>query len=1060
MTIQEKFQHLLRELFQFDSTDLDFGIYRIMNYKRDAIEKFIVEDLPKAISDDLEQGLLAEQDRAAAELEEIAQRVEDNFGEGAIEANGELVSFHNTPLGAAYLNARAKAAGARRREAVEIDIFNHLYAFFSRYYEDGDFISKRRYAKHQQYAIPYNGEEVHLHWANRDQYYVKTGEHFRDYDWKAPNGIAVRFRIRAADVEQNNVKGDKRFFLPLVDETHWDHSTRAIAIPFEYRPLTEGEKRDYGTKNQQENIIAAAVDAIPKRLGKATDALAALTGERRRDGDGEPVSHLAHHLRQYTRRSTSDFFIHKDLKGFLARELDFYLKNEVLNLDEMTAIGENMVGGWFQMMRVIKVVGGQIIDFLNQIECFQKMLWEKRKFITETHYCIAVGVIDEKFYPAIAACEPQWAKWKALFHIDEDAINLFNSGKDTQGKRIAFMQAHPTLMLDTRHFDADFTDRLLASFDDLDGMTDGLLIHSENYQALNLLQEKYAEQVKGIYIDPPYNTNMAPILYKNGYKHSSWMSVVEQGLLVARDYMADNGVLSVAIDDEEAYNLKALVDNALGSERYAGTVIVQSNPGGRDINTHLAISHDYCLFYANPEQKEMLLPRKDAKNTQTFNEGSFRRTGGLSSPKERENSEFAFYYTPADMKILGVGGKRVSSYPAVYEPSVIHCCDAKSDSASIDEPTDFFARHPDVVTLLPQFNNGDRGVWRWSDREKILAAIGQGDIFLKKSKGGKVSVTLRSPIRSTYKPKTVWSDSKYSATTYGTILLQDILGAKGLFSYPKSVHTVQDSIESAIYGFSNATVLDYFAGSGTTGHAVINLNREDGGRRKFILVEMGEYFDTVLLPRIEKITFAPEWKDGKPKRMATPDEAERSPRIVKSMRVESYEDALNNIAFDDAATQLKLEDRFDDYLIKYMLQWETKDSETLLNVVKIASPFTYRLRVHTNGETQERTADIPETFNYLLGLNVRTRRVYEDEGRRYVVYRGETRDAPGREVAVIWRKTEGWERSDFDRDRRFVAEQGLIDDVAVVYVNGDSCIPGAITVEPMFKARMFAEVGR
>ena len=86
------------------------------------------------------------------------------------------VSFHNTPLGAAYLNARAKAAGARRREAVEIDIFNHLYAFFSRYYEDGDFISKRRYAKHQQYAIPYNGEEVHLHWANRDQYYVKTGE--------------------------------------------------------------------------------------------------------------------------------------------------------------------------------------------------------------------------------------------------------------------------------------------------------------------------------------------------------------------------------------------------------------------------------------------------------------------------------------------------------------------------------------------------------------------------------------------------------------------------------------------------------------------------------------------------------------------------------------------------------------------------------------------------------------------------------------------------------------------------------------------------------------------
>jgi len=90
-------------------------------------------------------------------------------------------------------------------------------------------------------------------------------------------------------------------------------------------------------------------------------------------------------------------------------------------------------------------------------------------------------------------------------------------------------------------------------------------------------------------------------------------------------------------------------------------------------------------------------------------------------------------------------------------------------------------------------------------------------------------------------------------------------------------------------------MLDYFAGSGTTTHAVINLNREDGVRRKFILVEMGEYFDTVLLPRIKKVTFSPEWKDGKPKRMATAEEAERSPRIVKYLRLESYEDALNNL---------------------------------------------------------------------------------------------------------------------------------------------------------------------
>ncbi len=257
---------------------------------------------------------------------------------------------------------------------------------------------------------------------------------------------------------------------------------------------------------------------------------------------------------------------------------------------------------------------------------------------------------------------------------------------------------------------------------------------------------------------------------------------------------------------------------------------------------------------------------------------------------------------------------------------------------------------------------------------------------------------------------------------------------------------------------ARSIVLDYFAGSGTTGHAVINLNREDGGQRKFILVEMGEYFDTVLLPRIKKVTFSPEWKSGRPKRDATTEEAERSPRIVKYMRLESYEDALDGIGFDEEAGQLRLEESIDGYLLKYMLKWETKNSETLLNATKLTSPFDYRLRAHASGETRERTADVAETFAYLLGLNVRRRQVHYDDERRYVVYRGETREAPGREVAVVWRTTGGWTQDDFARDRQFVDGLKSVKDADVVYVNGDSVIPGAKPVEPIFKARMFAGV--
>ena len=150
------------------------------------------------------------------------------------------------------------------------------------------------------------------------------------------------------------------------------------------------------------------------------------------------------------------------------------------------------------------------------------------------------------------------------------------------------------------------------------------------------------------------------------------------------------------------------------------------------------------------------------------------------------------------------------------------------------------------------------------------------------------------------------------------------------------------------------------------------------------------------MPRVKKVTYTPEWKDGKPQRQATAEEAERSPRIVKYLRLESYEDALDSIEFDQPTDQLHLPEPSEEYLLRYMLSWETKDSDTLLNPARLASPFSYRLGVHVNGEKQERWVDLAETFNYLLGLKVQTRKALDDNGRRYLLFRGETRAAPGR----------------------------------------------------------------
>jgi len=241
---QEKFQGLLRELFQFDCADLDFGIYRIMNYKRDVIEQFIAQGLPKAVSDELEKGILADQAQAARELKDVTEQIKEALGMEALDPKGNLAeAFHNTPLGRKYQGLRIRVGIWRDREALEAAIFNHLYAFFSRYYQDGDFISKRRYTRRQRYAIPYNGEEVYLYWANHDQYYVKTCEHFQDYTFKARPAIFLMTMIISSFMpkmlnigNRNSCRAQRKWRpgTPMWTTTRGVHGSRGIsrlAIP-------------------------------------------------------------------------------------------------------------------------------------------------------------------------------------------------------------------------------------------------------------------------------------------------------------------------------------------------------------------------------------------------------------------------------------------------------------------------------------------------------------------------------------------------------------------------------------------------------------------------------------------------------------------------------------------------------------------------------------------------------------------------------------------------------------------------------------------------------------
>lgn len=1056
-THREKFQTLLRKLFQFDCAELDFGIYRIMNHKRQAVEDFIQNDLLAAVAGELRQGALAQEAGLFQALEEKKLAVIDTLGEDALDAEGCLdPQWHKSKLGKEYLDLQQRASQAKGKPEVEAEIFNHLYTFFSRYYDSGDFMSLRRYSRREKYAIPYNGEEVHLHWANNDQYYIKTGENFTDYAYRH-GAWTVRFALRNAEVEQNNVKGAKRFFLPQTDQLAVDEKEKSLTLPMHYRPLNEAEQALYAKKKKGgedseddeeptadtggkakgktgiEGILADAVASLDKLTAKAPEgARSALSAEKRRAADGRPVPLIEHYLRFYTAKHSSDFFIHKDLGGFLARELDFYIKNDVLNVDELSEAGPARAEAWFQIMRCLKGVGIRIITFLAQIENFQKRLFEKKKFVTEANWCATLDRIPQSLYPKVLKNKQQLQEWRELFHIHEIEGDLASPGY-SEPLTAEFLKSQPFLVLDTRFFEQEFKDALLASkeflgkAETIEEATDGLLVNSDNLQALNLLSGRFQNAIKCCYIDPPYNTGTDGFPYKDAYQHSSWLAMMKSRMEYGYRFLKSGGALFSSIDDNEYVHLEQLQASVFGGKPEA--TIVRVNPSTKSWSQFLSTTHDYCILNIKDAERVASDPKWQIKKPY-IDEFKKRTKAFLKTKLSDEDKRLNL------REMVKIPMFKAFDHYTEFDEKGVYAAGNPNRTLQSEGAKTF----PNVVLLHPitkkkcQISDN----WRFDQKktDELASRNPSGFHFGSDHKTTPRIKTYVDDYENMTPQSVVFDDTQVDTKT--------ILPGMGLvFDFPKPLSFVRRILEMAAP--PGSWCLDFFGGSGTTGHAVIALNREDNGGRKYLLIEMGKHFDTLIKPRLRKLTYSKDWKDGKPVSRAG------SSHAFKYLRLESYEDALDNISFTDPqAPQSML--TFDDYTLGYMLDFETKDSATFLNVAALDAPFDYQLKLH--GQDKPQPVDLPETFNYLLGLHVASRRVLHHRKVRYLVFTGLVE---GRSTAIFWRTTRGWKKADWEAEREWVETEKLTAAAEDVWVNTDSFIAGARSLDPVFKKRMFNE---
>lgn len=879
----------LKEIFQIDHNDLDFGIYRILNSRREQIERYLTHTLPQVANEKLKEN-----------------------------------------------------------SDVQNAVYRHLLTFFGRYYEDGDFISQRRY-KGDTYAIPYNGEEVLLHWANKDQYYTKSGENFANYRFKLSDGREVFFKLNQADTAKDNQKDNeaKRFFTlanPQIDDNEIDDNKNAIlpisqsddgqvlTILFDYKAFPKS------AKPTQDKILADDLATIFANEIVATNWQ--LLTENNPTQKNKERTLLEKHLSDYTAKNTADYFIHKDLGGFLKRELDFYIKNEVMNLDDIdNAQTADNIAQNLRLIQTLRAIAFDIIAFLAQLENFQKRLWEKKKFVAECHYLITLDNIPSQFYDEIFANQKQLDEWQHLYDLTK-----------------APPPANPHLVVNTALFSPAFQAKLLATFTDLDNEINGTIIHSDNFQALNLLQAKYQGQVKCIYIDPPYNTEedreKGDFLYKDSFEQSTWLAMFENRLHLSRNLLNRNGLLACHMDEHEHLSLEYVIKQMFGSGDMGKLIWDKRNPKGDAKG--LSAQHEYVHFATNnpnhlDDETAFVRNKANAELMLDKVEKLIKKYGITEKTRE----EYKEWIRENRDKLSG--GEK--AYNQIDDNGDIFQSVSMGWPNKKPAPDDYFIPLIHPITgkpcLVPARGWRNPPTTMQKLLEKNLILFGQDETTIPRRKY-LLKENLTENVSSLY----------YMGSS------DDELFKNMGFSFdnPKPIQASKYFL-SIIARPQNSLILDYFAGSGTTAHAVINLNREDGGNRKFILVEQGEYFDTVLKPRIAKVIFAKEYKDGKP--VADKDgQFGGISQIVKVLKLESYEDTLNNLVLKPKDLANLGEQTQNDYVLNYMLDIESRES--LLNVADFAKPFDYQLNITTDsaGAFVRQKIDLVETFNYLIGATV------------------------------------------------------------------------------------------
>jgi len=379
----------------------------------------------------------------------------------------------------------------------------------------------------------------------------------------------------------------------------------------------------------------------------------------------------------------------------------------------------------------------------------------------------------------------------------------------------------PKVLTNAKRIDKD-GEKPLDQFNRNDNgtITDNLIIKGNNLLALHTLKEEFAGKVKLIYIDPPYNTGGLgdTFTYNNSFKRSTWLTFMYNRLIAAKDLLRKDGVLIVAIDENEQPHLGVMLKEFFKDYEVHCITIVH-NPRGVQ-GTNFSYTHEYAFFVV-PKGKKLIGNRIIDESEIDFS--NLRNWGGESLRSDAKNCFYPIVVDPKTSEIIEFG----------------EVCE-----------DDFHPSKREIIKdgkvyIYPIDNDNIERKWRYA-RQSVEEIK---DLLRARKKSGQWDVEIG---KNFGQYKTVWIDPKYDANEYGTKIVSRLV-PENKFSFPKALYKIKDCVYAVVGNDKDAIVLDYHAGSGTTAHAVLELNKEDGGNRKFIMCEQMDYVETVTSKRVQRV---------------------------------------------------------------------------------------------------------------------------------------------------------------------------------------------------------------